>query len=107
MIKVESDCVNCGLPCIFHACSYYSVTRHYCDKCGDEIDNEKYIEEDGIGEYCEECYKKIYGCDIDGNVRCEECYEDVPENDIKIFKGKKLCKYCYEDYLADEKEEKN
>lgn len=32
----ETECVSCGLPCMGSACPYHSVTRYYCDKCGDE-----------------------------------------------------------------------
>ena len=38
MIVKESECVDCGLPCIYHACPYYEVTRFYCDECKDEHD---------------------------------------------------------------------
>lgn len=36
MIVIESDCVDCGLPCIYEACPYYRVVRYYCDRCGSE-----------------------------------------------------------------------
>lgn len=36
MIKLEDECVSCGLPCIGSACPYRSVPHFYCDKCGDE-----------------------------------------------------------------------
>jgi len=36
MERIESDCVNCGLPCIAAACPYYAVRHFYCDECGDE-----------------------------------------------------------------------
>ena len=32
----ESDCCDCGLPCMGRACKYYEVTRYYCDQCGEE-----------------------------------------------------------------------
>lgn len=38
MIKVESDCYDCGLPCLYESCSHYKVTRRYCDECGSEQD---------------------------------------------------------------------
>lgn len=40
LIRVESDCVGCPkeLGCLYEACPYYRVIRHYCDKCGEEDD---------------------------------------------------------------------
>ena len=39
VIKTESECVNCGLPCLRYSCPYFSVTRFYCDDCGDEVED--------------------------------------------------------------------
>lgn len=36
MIVVESDCVDCGLPCKHTACPHYQVVRYICDRCQDE-----------------------------------------------------------------------
>ena len=36
MIRVESECVDCGLPCIYDACPHYKVIIYECDSCGDE-----------------------------------------------------------------------
>lgn len=36
MKRTENECVDCGLPCRYHACPYYRVTRFYCDRCGGE-----------------------------------------------------------------------
>ena len=38
MIKSESDCLNCGLPCKYELCPHYRIKRLYCDKCKDEVD---------------------------------------------------------------------
>lgn len=38
MIKVENDCVNCGLPCMGSACPNRNVLYFYCDECGDNAD---------------------------------------------------------------------
>lgn len=42
MIRYESECVSCGLPCLSKACPYYSVPHYYCDECGDETDIYEY-----------------------------------------------------------------
>ena len=36
MIRIENECVDCALPCVFSACPYYKVVRFYCDECSDE-----------------------------------------------------------------------
>jgi len=38
MVVVESDCCDCGLPCIHEACIHFKVIRFYCDQCGCEDD---------------------------------------------------------------------
>lgn len=50
MTKMESDCVECGLPCLGRTCPHYKVQNHYCDKC--KADEYAYYEIDG-DEYCE------------------------------------------------------
>lgn len=39
MIRLESGCVDCGLPCLHRACPNYQVVIYECDCCGDEVDN--------------------------------------------------------------------
>ena len=39
MINVESDCVDCGLECIYEACPHYRVITYMCDDCGDEVND--------------------------------------------------------------------
>lgn len=34
---LESDCVDCGLPCLHKACPHYEVTRYICDNCKDDV----------------------------------------------------------------------
>jgi hypothetical protein len=57
MIKSESDCLDCGLPCKYELCPHYRIKRLYCDKCKDEVDKlYKYGEE----ELCEDCLVKEF-----------------------------------------------
>ena len=51
MKRTESECVDCGFPCMGNACPNYSVTRFYCDKCGQE--ETLYHTEDG--DLCVDC----------------------------------------------------
>ncbi len=55
MKRVESDCVDCGLPCIGKSCPHYEVTRYYCDRCCEETELYRYDGE----ELCIECIKEL------------------------------------------------
>lgn len=59
---IESNCVDCGLPCLNHSCPYYEVEVTYCDDCGDEAD---YEIDDGV--YCENCAETVL----------QECFDDL------------------------------
>lgn len=52
MVKRESGCVSCGLPCLGRACPHYEEITLVCDKCGHSVDD--LYEYDG-GQVCEEC----------------------------------------------------
>lgn len=52
MVKTENECVGCDWPCIYEACPYWAVTRHYCDCCGEEVDVLYYWD---YGELCLDC----------------------------------------------------
>ena len=52
MIKKESDCCDCQLPCIDSACPYYEVIRYYCDNCGSEDDDLYYYDGDQLCATC-------------------------------------------------------
>ena len=54
MIVVESECVDCDLPCIGSACRYYKVARFFCDDCGYE-ENLWYFDNQ---ELCSDCILK-------------------------------------------------
>ena len=36
MVKIESGCVDCGLPCLYNSCPYYKRIAYECDSCGEE-----------------------------------------------------------------------
>ena len=52
MIKIENHCVNCGLPCRGASCLLQKVEVHYCDECGDELDEIYDVDGDELCEYC-------------------------------------------------------
>ena len=60
MVKIENQCIGCAVdayPCRGSSCPYREVEVHYCDKCGEEIDES--FEVDGE-ELCEECLKDMF-----------------------------------------------
>ena len=60
MVKIENHCCDCatpGYPCRGSLCPLTHVEVHYCDKCGDEL-NEIYDVEDK--ELCEYCLKDMF-----------------------------------------------
>lgn len=67
MIRIESDCVDCGFPCLGPACRYYAVEVHYCDACGEEIapDDNDGVRLDNGTELCYYCARKMGMLDED------------------------------------------
>lgn len=60
MLRIEDHCCDCavpGYPCIGNACPHRCVKVHYCDKCGEQID--EVYEVDGE-ELCEDCLKEMF-----------------------------------------------
>lgn len=55
MVRIENQCVDCGLPCIGKACRYYRVKVLICDECGDEVDTLYQFEGE---ELCGDCVLK-------------------------------------------------
>ena len=55
MIRTESGCVDCGMPCMGRSCRHYEQARVYCDKC-------------------DECDEPIY--EYDGQHLCIGCIEE-------------------------------
>ena len=63
MVKIENHCCNCatpGYPCQGALCPLTRVEVHYCDECGDELD-------------------EIY--DVEGKELCEYCLKDMFRRD--------------------------
>lgn len=60
MVRYENQCCDCatdGYPCLGNLCSLRRVEVHYCDQCGDELDD--IYDVDGE-ELCEECLKEMF-----------------------------------------------
>ena len=58
MMQLENHCNCCTLPCI--DCGLKRVPVYYCDKCGEEIEDDVYeAEGEDLCEYClKERFKK-------------------------------------------------
>lgn len=57
MIKFKDECRDCAVPaypCISDHCPYMRVPHHYCDNCGREIFDYKYMHEGE--ELCKACF---------------------------------------------------
>ena len=60
MVRIENHCRGCAVPaypCLGASCPYRNVEVHYCDKCGEEL--EDIYDVDGE-ELCEECLKEAF-----------------------------------------------
>lgn len=60
MLRIENHCCDCavpGYPCQGASCPLIRVEVHYCDTCGDELDD--IYDVDGE-ELCEECLKEMF-----------------------------------------------
>jgi hypothetical protein len=57
MIRIEDHCVGCDLPCLGSTCPMRNVEVHYCDKCGEQLDEIYRV--DDI-EVCEECLLNMF-----------------------------------------------
>ena len=100
MIKVVSECVSCGLPCLYEGCPYYRVPILVCDECGDEgvgylyLYNGEWLCEDCIkaklpSRFDEDCYETEYLFD-DVWMLIDEVLSELPtqsENDLEWYDG--------------------
>ena len=60
MVRIEDHCCKCdtpNYPCLGASCPRRHTEVHYCDKCGEEIDD---IYEVDCEELCEFCLKEKF-----------------------------------------------
>lgn len=100
MIRFESQCVDCGLGGCAVCPLSEEVEVHYCDKCGTEIDNESYYNEYD-DEYCEECYEELFGCNINGEIKCSCCGEYYDSEEMIAYEDEMLCEKCYNEEINE------
>lgn len=61
MIRIENHCCGCATPaypCLGDSCSRRNVEVYYCDKCGEELVEDVYEDEDK--HYCDQCLLDKY-----------------------------------------------
>ncbi len=87
MIRIECDCVDCGLPCKFGGCPYYRVEHYYCDKCGYEDE----LYEFGDKELCKDCLMEEMSIS-DSEDCCDECGQE--EDTLYQCDDRQLCENC-------------
>ena len=76
LIRLESECVDCDLPCLGSACQYMNVARRYCDICGE------------IADYV-----------VDGQDLCEECAHKLADDEFKRLEFFQKCELLEIDYV--------
>ena len=54
MIEKRSGCVDCGSPCMGHACPNYQIKVYICDNCGNEVEPNELYDIDA-GQFCGQC----------------------------------------------------
>ena len=52
MIIRESDCCDCGLPCIGFSCKYFETIRCVCDNCQSDMEDLYWWEDEQL---CIDC----------------------------------------------------
>jgi hypothetical protein len=60
MIKYENHCCDCATPsypCLGSLCPLIRVPVHYCDECGEELDDVYKVDDE---ELCEGCLKERF-----------------------------------------------
>lgn len=60
MVRYENQCCDCATPsypCMGASCPLRKVEVHYCDDCGEELDEIYDVDGD---ELCEECLKEKF-----------------------------------------------
>lgn len=59
MIRYENNCVCCPseMGCLGSWCPHRNVEVHYCDECGDELDDIYNVDGE---ELCEHCLKRRF-----------------------------------------------
>lgn len=58
MIKIENHCCGCAspaYPCMGNSCPNRNVEVHYCDSCGEELDD---IYKSDDEELCINCFEE-------------------------------------------------
>lgn len=93
MIKIENDCVGCGIYCC--DCGLKHSPHYYCDKCGDE-ETLFYF---GDKELCISCIESAASVDDGDEKPCEVCGDE--DGFYYDEEGGTVCIGCLEDSLVE------
>lgn len=88
MIKKETDCLGCGLPCLGYTCPHYKMIYAECDLCGN--DDAKYELNDE--HLCDDCVKLVLRDEWNKN-------SDIEKADI-LLKHNQL-RECVDNWFDD------
>ena len=62
MVRTESGCFDCGLPCNGLACPNYRVLVFECDRCHDEVDELYVVDGEDL---CLDCLKNEFRKEVE------------------------------------------
>ena len=94
--QTKPRCRVCGLPmesappngvCV--TCRRYD---RYCYACGQAIKH-KYVQFNGVGHYCETCYRQRASCDV--------CGAPLTDAQWRLSDGRVTCAYCHASAVYD------
>ncbi len=89
--QTKPRCRSCKLPMVASApnglCKTCSETLRACLACGKPV-QKKYLEFDGVGPYCQACYKDRQPCDV--------CAAPLTNENWRLSDGRVMCAHCHE-----------
>lgn len=97
--RCEQDkphCTVCGLPLASASpngvCQTCNQVERYCYTCG-QLLKQKYVQFNGVGHYCEDCYKRRSACDV--------CTAPLTDTYWRLSDGRLTCAYCHASAVND------
>jgi hypothetical protein len=88
--RTKPRCRICGIPVAATTpngtCRTCSETLNFCLSCGEPIRG-KYLEFDGVGPYCQKCYRERKPCEV--------CSAPLTDAQWRLSDGRVMCTYCH------------
>jgi hypothetical protein len=63
MVRVENHCCGCavpGYPCKGASCELRRVRVYYCDRCGEEVGEDEFREDEEGVMLCDLCWDELF-----------------------------------------------